>query len=322
MPRDTSDRRERDVEETPIGLGAGRTKGVGRRARDIPVDLGVTIRRPARVEGAATQSAETVPGATEEARPTAPRAEVFRVAERWVGTATSRGGLSLIPTVRSSAEGYSIVVRDDFRMGRSTGEVDFVTWFLPRSPRNDVLTRRISRVHAKIMLEGGELWISDCGTTNGTTMDSVAVKDRVAVPLSRPSEVMLAGEYRVIVDPLPVPILDLRIEGLSIGPESAPRGAVRFHAAEGLAPDPKPVWLLRQTAFGRGPGCGVRLPDESLEELSGIFCLIGGVVWVGVVATECCVSVDGTPLEQGDLAPLKGYRSLKIGRLEFRVEAL
>lgn len=322
MPWDVNDRRFRQVEKTLSDVGAQPIKPVDDGPEAGRLDLEATTRRQTEAKAASargpTKSAEDL----EVTRMASPRRAAFRVAGRWAGASASPGGVALVPVGRASGEAYSIAVRKEFRIGRSTGEADCVTWFLPRSPRNDALTRRISRVHATIACDGGRLWISDSGTANGTSIDGVMIKGRVAVPLTTHSEVVLAGEYKLIVDPLPLAFPNLEVEGLPSAPEDAPCGAVRFHAAEGAGPEPKPIWLLRQLAFGSGRGCGVRFQDDALEEVHGMCVLFGETVWIGVVAAGGGVWLDGIPLEQGELAPLKACRALKIGRFEYEVEGL
>lgn len=321
MPWDVDDRRFRQVDKTVADVGSQPTEG-GRDAGKGSLDLDVTTRRKAGAAGAPAGPAPSPAGDLEVTRLASARREAFRVAEKWAGAATSPGGVALVPPEGSASEPFAIVVRDEFRIGRSTNEVDFVTWFLPRSGRNDALTRRISRVHATIAAEGPRLWISDCGTTNGTSLDSVLVRGRAAVPLASHTEVVLAGEYKLVVDPLPVPFPNLEVEGLPPAPKDVPCGAVRFHAADGPGPSRNPIWLFRQVAFGTGRGCGMRFPDDALAEVHGVFCLFGGVVWIGVVAPEAGVALDGVGLTQGELAPILGCGALRIGRFEYAIEAL
>lgn len=316
MARDVDDRRFRDVEKTLADVGSAADKS----ALPGPLDLDITTRGHSTTADSGVKSGTGGGSDPEATRLASRRREPFRIGTQWAGRRVREGGLSLVPTAPPATEAYSIVVDDEFKIGRSGGEVDLVTWILPRSQRNDALTRRISRVHAKARLEAGRLWVSDCGTANGTTLDSVAVGDRAALPSATHSELVLGGEYHIVVDPLPTPFPNLEIEEHPCAFKDAPCGAVRFHPNQGPGPERKPIWLLRQVAFGSGRGCGMRLDAIGVADVEGLFCLAGQTVWIGLLGVEGSILLDGVSLRRGELAPIKEYKHLKIGPFLYSIE--
>lgn len=322
MAWEDDERRFRPVDKTVADVGMSGKPAPPSGTDPESLELEATSRREPTEPKAPVPPAPVGPpsefDATRLASPKRPR---FEVAARFRGAVGPCEAVALVPAGGAQPGTLLLVAREEFRLGRSTQEVDYVAWVLPRSARNDVLTRRISRVHARVVLDAGRLWLSDCGTTNGTAIGGVVVTERSQVPTGGTSEVVLGGEYRLVVDPSPVPFPGLEVEGLTGVARDVPCGAVRFHAVEGPGPERQPVWLLAQAAFGKGRGCAIRLQDRDLADVQGIFCSLQGAIWVGALSAEGEVFVDDTMLIPGELAPLLPGHALKIGKRSYRIEA-
>jgi len=321
MPWDIDDRKFRQVEKTLADVSAQPTEAHPADHDTRSLDLDVTAPGTPLPPDTGAGASLAEPG-FDDTRLASSTPRKFRVVERLFGKAAPLGGLSLIPAAPHAAEAYSIVTGDVLRIGRSKSEVDLVTWFLPRSTRNDVLTKRISRVHARLAVEDGRIWLTDCGTANGTTLDASPVTERVALPTSTHSELTLAGEYKLVIDPQPIAFPGIEVDGLPPKAPGAPCGAIRFHSLDKMEPQFRTVWLLDQISFGRGRGCGLRFQDTSLGDLQGVLCQFEGAVWIGVIGGDPAVWLDGEPLDRGLLAPIRGYSTLKIGRAGYSVTEL
>jgi pSer/pThr/pTyr-binding forkhead associated (FHA) protein len=81
------------------------------------------------------------------------------------------------------------------------------------------LVADLSRRHARIFVEGGEAWVADLGSKNGTTVNGAAV--RQAIVRLRDGDVLgLAGvlDYHVRVQPTAAPVRPARLASLTLEP--------------------------------------------------------------------------------------------------------
>jgi pSer/pThr/pTyr-binding forkhead associated (FHA) protein len=89
------------------------------------------------------------------------------------------------------------------------------------------LVADLSRRHARIFVEGGDAWLADLGSKNGTTVNGVAVR-RAIVPLRDGDEVnlarMLAYRVRLRAAPPASPAPPARLASLTLVPERAGLG--------------------------------------------------------------------------------------------------
>ncbi len=275
------------------------------------------------------------------AKPPMPRLQLLRVPPKLL--TAHQAGVVLTLTAISAAAGevplapLRIVARDEFRIGRSPADADLVSWFLPRTPENDELSRRLSKVHCALRRRGGHLFACDSETSNGTELDGRPLpKNATGEPLPERGHLALDTRFRVDFHILPgSPTGSPQIENLtgwtgvssptsiqpppSIAIDPTAVGGVMFTTKTAPALR-RAVWLLASLAFGADPALPLSFPlATGLQPLQGYVHHYLGHFWLENLDGNGAVQVDSIALGAGEIAPLVGGQRLRVGALEFQL---
>ena len=109
-----------------------------------------------------------------------------------------------------------------------------------RSPESDwvILDNSLSRHHARFEWSPQGLFIEDQGSSNGTSLNGIAIQERVAL---KPGDAVLLGNVRVEVADLahPMVLIDPRVApDLGLSTFAVP--AARLHSTESIGPEQAP----------------------------------------------------------------------------------
>lgn len=275
------------------------------------------------------------------AKPVMPRLSSLRIPEALLNT--HAGGTLLTLTPHSSASEVEpqlplrLVARDEFRLGRSPADSDLVTWFLPRSPENDELSRRLSKVHCFLRRRGGRLMACDAENSNGTELDSRPLpKNAVGEPIPERGVISLDTRFKVDVHTLPgSPNGAPQIENLAMwlgtssptSIQAPPSVVIDPTALGGVTVIPRtplavrrPLWLLSSLAFGADPALPLSFPGgTNLQALQGYFHFHLGHFWIETLDGSGAVEVDNVVLAAGEIAPLASGQRLRIGDVQYQL---
>jgi pSer/pThr/pTyr-binding forkhead associated (FHA) protein len=218
-----------------------------------------------------------------------------------------------------------IVARSSFSLGRSREDADFLAWFWPRNDANDQKTRRISKKHCVLTVQGSKIFVRDNGTSNHSMFGGVELSAN-GEPLERRGILKLAEIYSLDVTPFPSNALDGPvISNLRDwhGPktETSPgiRGSIRFIPMASHVLPQNSTWLLTDGAFGTSRANPIILDFRGLAEIQGrIYHHMGGF-WIETLVSNGGVHVNGARLEPGFIIPLVSGQTLKLGDAAFRV---
>jgi hypothetical protein len=242
----------------------------------------------------------------------------------------SQAGLVLklepVETTPNRRPDVRLVARDNFSLGRSREETDFVTWFWPRSETNDHKTRRISKKHCVFELKGAKIFLRDHGTSGHTMFEGQLVSAPEGEPFERRGILSLAGTYAIDVTPFPSnnpdgpAILNLRNwTGAKAPAIPALGGCVRFLPMSKQVLPQNSCWLLTDGAFGTSRANPVILELKGLAEIQGRFHFFLGGFWLENSVGNEAVSVNGFKLQPGYVIPLVSGQQVKLGEAVFRV---
>ncbi len=262
------------------------------------------------------------------------------------GAATPAAGLVLEfkpraeeGTLRKPGAPIVFVARPRFVIGRQRNKADFVAWFLPESPANQLKTDSISRVNTTFQCKGAQLWVQDgeilpdgqAKPSAGSFIDGHALE-------AKPLQLNFTKERRLRVGqagyeisvlqlpatlPAPSPAAAADMENTASAQATVmltakPTGCVRFHSVSCREVVTHAVWIFTHAAIGAGPENAVVLEGAALPSVAlHVFHAQGGF-WLGVpAASPCKVQVDGATLTAESARPLGPLQVLRLGALQF-----
>ncbi|HEY5742123.1 MAG TPA: TIR domain-containing protein [Terrimicrobiaceae bacterium] len=282
------------------------------------------------------------PGAPQEPK-SPPEMQAIRAVEK---TAAVSAGRLMIPAellgvaqpgkvvrfkLRSkTTEQYVACARNCFRIGRSSSAADLVTIFLPRSGSNDVMTKRLSRIHATARYQDGHLCLLDGDgvdpSANGATFDSRPLSPAMPTSLLKEGDLRLAEIYLIRV----IPKLLKHDDWPSISNIGSWRGPTR--EADGMPLTgavifvPKcrsgtsaALWLFTTALFASSETSPLNFALADDEHNVGALHYYRECFWIEQKASNSLL-VDGVVLMPGEIAPLSTGQSLEIGGCEYSVE--
>jgi hypothetical protein len=219
-----------------------------------------------------------------------------------------------------------LVANPTFVLGRSREESDYLLWFWPRTEVNDQKTRRISKKHCIFTAQDTKLFVSTSGA-NRTILDGREINANENEPLERRGILAVAGIYFLDVTPFvsEVPegpqITNIRNWQGPNSPASSPRpaGSVRFLPMTRFVLPQNSTWFFTDGAFGTSRSNPVIIDIKGLAEIQGRFHHHLGCFWIETTAKNGAVSLDGTKLEPGFIAPLVEGQILKLADKNFKV---
>jgi len=224
-----------------------------------------------------------------------------------------------------------LTARTQFLFGRQRDSCDLATWFLPRSPENDELTRCMSKIHLAAFAMDEGIFLRRQPGVASVSLSGVSVGE--AEPGTRLQEYGRLSMQAVPGANFVVDMLHHAADG------SEPPAAENAHLWPGPAVEAKPavtgcvicrpvdrraafrncVWLFTEAAFGSGERNPLYLPDSGLASIQGRIHHYRGCFWVENSADTGSVRVEGQRLRSGELAPLCSGMIVKLGGVEFTV---
>jgi hypothetical protein len=217
-----------------------------------------------------------------------------------------------------------LVARDEFKLGRSRQDADFLTWFWPRSAENDDRTRRLSKVHVIAEQRGGKLILRDAGSANRATFEGHSLSETQNDVIDQRGTLNLSHEYQLDVTPFDSTLegqLRIANERLWVGQPSqgpaARRGCVRFVPILSEVALYTALWLFTDATCGASKMNPLIIPE--LAEVEARFHYYRQNFWVEDLAGGSAVILDEHKLVPGEIAPLVNGARLRLRHTVFRV---
>jgi TIR domain len=245
---------------------------------------------------------------------------------QFVGCAETGTKLKLEPAgaVPGAIRGIHLVARPEFKLGRSRQESDFLTWFWPRTPENEELTRRLSRVHVVGNVERGRVLLHDAGSTNESTFEGLPLHLEENNELKRRGTLFLGHEYAVDIAPFDTTLPGgLRIENERVWNGPAARapgvsGCVRFIPTNSEVALYDALWLFTDANFGSSRLNPLVLGLPKIGEVEGRFHYYRGNFWIEAFQGSM-IRIGAVALAPNEIAPITSAQELIIAGTAFRV---
>jgi hypothetical protein len=250
---------------------------------------------------------------------------VVTIAEAFYQAGTPGKLLRLVPVQnKGDAVALELYLKtgDEFTLGRSP-EADLITAFFPRSEKNDSRSRRLSKIHARIVFREGRLCLlGKTGASLSVGADSLGTDGR---HLRERDKLVLADDYALAVyhdisleNTLVFTNADKWRDGII---EFRPTilGALRFQLLNSEPAIRQSCWLFTDVGIGSAPG-GVLSADSHLAPEQGLLLTFSGCFWLlNLVANEKA-AVNDLRLAEREIAPLSQGDSVWLGAVRYRVE--
>lgn len=225
----------------------------------------------------------------------------------------------------SSIPEVHLVARNEFRLGRSRQESDFLTWFWPRSEENDYRTKRLSKVHVIAESSTQRLILRDAGSANRSTFEGHPLSANENDIIDQRGTLILAHEYHLDVTPFQSTVTgEFQISNIrkwNGPPEHEPPtigGAVRFMPVNSELAVHNAVWLFTDAHFGCSRLNAVVLDLPGAIEVEGRFHYFRNNFWIESLPTGNGITVDHYTLEPGEVVPLVNGTRVRIAGHIFR----
>ena len=227
----------------------------------------------------------------------------WNIPRQFLNSVQSGTKLILDPVENGGAfvRGIRLVARPEFKLGRSREEADFLTWFWPRSPDHDAMSRRMSRVHVVGKVENGRILIRDAGSTNESTFEGHPLQSEQNNQIDQRGTLILGHEYALDVTPCPSTLPDgLHIDNIRLwngpqGHEPVVRGCMRFIPTNSEIALYDALWLFTDANFGTSRLNPLVLDLPGVAEVEGRFLYHRGNFWIE--------AFEGSNIRIGSFAP-------------------
>jgi hypothetical protein len=256
----------------------------------------------------------------------APRSSAWKIPKEFVDRVQTGTRLKLEPVEGTSADirALHLVAREEFHLGRSREDADFLTWFWPRSRQNDERTKRLSKVHVSATRAGDKLMLRDAGSANRSTFEGHPLAFTDDDVLAQRGTLILGHEYHIDVAPFDSTLTgELRLAngGLWEGPpeyEAPLRGAVRFMPINSELALRNAVWIFTDANIGCSRLNAIILDAPGAAEVEGRFHYYRDNFWIESLETGNGIVVDGYELKARDIVPLVDGSEITIAGVTFQ----
>jgi len=255
----------------------------------------------------------------------APKSSAWTIPQAFLDRVQTGTRLRLDPAEGTSPDmrALYLVARDEFHLGRSREDADFLTWFWPRSGQNDERTRRLSKVHVTATRAGDKLMLRDAGSANRSTFEGHPLSFTDDDVLAQRGTLILGHEYHIDVAPFDSTLTgELRVaNGPSWeGPpeyEAPLRGAVRFMPINSELALRNAVWIFTDANIGCSRLNAIILDAPGAAEVEGRFHFYRDNFWIESLESGNGIAVDGYELKPRDIVPLVDGNEIAIAGVTF-----
>ena len=199
------------------------------------------------------------------------------------------------------------------RLGRNSLESDLLCWVLPASPANDRKTAMVGKVHCRILVRNGQVYLKDENSRNGTFVDGRRLTRGKATVLNPGQVISLADavffEYHEFRS-------DAGQNGISAGADPAVLEAFRLKLLHQGSEVIEHLFLLESATLGTDASAAVRLVDDSVSKLHGRFILHEGRLYLEDFDSRQGTRVGGRLLDPWTAQPVGESVWLRLGNLE------
>jgi hypothetical protein len=209
-----------------------------------------------------------------------------------------------------------LVARNQFAIGRSGEESDYLAWFWPRNEIHDTKTRRISKRHCTFVREGANIAVRTMASGSMTSFDGEDLSGSDTFNLDGVGTLNLSGIYELEFARFPS---TLQAHSGSAPHEETPRGSVAFISRTPNVLPQSALWLFTDGSFGSSRANPLMLDVEGIAEIQGRFHYDQGFFWIESVIDNDAVQVDDLKLERGQIVPLRQGMRVRLGDQDYRV---
>ena len=250
------------------------------------------------------------------------------IPRQFLGSVQSGTRLILDPPADAGGfiRGIRLVARPQFKLGRSREEADFLTWFWPRSPDHDAMSRRLSRVHVIGSVEDGKILIRDAGSTNESTFEGHPLLSEQNNRIEQRGTLILGHEYALDVTPCPSALPEgLHIDNIRLwsGPPGATeppmRGCVRFLPTNSEIALYDALWLFTDANFGASRLNPLVLDLPGVSEVEGRFLHYRGNFWIEAFE-GANIRIGSVLLHPKEIVPITDTQPIVFGNTAFKVQ--
>ena len=256
----------------------------------------------------------------------APKSSAWTIPKAFVDQVQTGTRLKLEPAEGASPDirALHLVAREEFNLGRSREDADFLTWFWPRSHQNDERTKRLSKVHVTATRAGDKLMLRDAGSANRSTFEGHPLSFTDDDVLGQRGTLILGHEYHIDIAPFDSTLTgELRIANARLwgGPpeyEAPLRGAVRFMPINSELALRNAVWIFTDANIGCSRLNAIILDAPGAAEVEGRFHYYRDNFWIQSLESGNGIVVDGYELKPCDIVPLVDGNEITIAGVTFK----
>jgi hypothetical protein len=258
----------------------------------------------------------------------APKSSAWTVPKPFLDRVQTGTKLKLEPVEGTAPEirALHLVAREEFHLGRSREDADFLTWFWPRSPQNDERTKRLSKLHVSAARAGDKLVLRDAGSANRSTFEGHPLSFTDDDVLGQRGTLILGHEYHIDIAPFDSTLTgELRIANAQSwdGPpeyEAPMRGAVRFMPINSELALRNAVWIFTDANIGCSRLNAIILDAPGAAEVEGRFHYYRDNFWLEALESGNGITVDGYELAPRDIVPIVDGSEITIADVTFQAE--
>ena len=224
----------------------------------------------------------------------------------------------------------------ELALGRSSQDADVVTRFLPATVENNARSAVLSRKHALLRLDEADarITVESLSAHGLVRVGATQIRPGCPTPVSKDDVLSLGpalSDFRLRCS-VRKPLLPrhFRLANLTgwIGngatqsmAEDGNWGRVIFEHLNSAPALWQTLWFHRHIPFGTRHGAVLALDAALAEGVSGYFHHLRGCFWLECTSeTPGLVQVDGHPLLDGDIVPLREGMKVRLGGIELALK--